>query len=340
MRASHLRRDVHSQLFQNLTQGSKMPRFSIIVPLTGDERLFDQTLASVLRDRSPSSEILVIHDGTYQDPHQLADEITFASTEKKSDLIAMFNHAVSLASGDFLAFIRPGIELSPDWQMKVEAAFQKPDIASVSPLITTSAEPHKIVTAGVEAGIGFQRKMSGARCRTTPSKLARISPLGPTSWAAFYRRSAIEQIHPVSEDLSSVFLDQEIAMSLRTIGLRTNFSPETNLAVERIGLITAEQKLAHGQSAQRTYRRHAISSGSFLRTASLIAWDLLNAPLQPWRFQQAVGRMSAIWHRREDREYRAHLTNMVSENQLLPLELPDHALKDRTLDLSPTRRAA
>jgi hypothetical protein len=318
-----------------------MPRFSIIVPLKGDERLFDQTLASILRDRPASSEILVIHDGTYQDPHQLGEEITFASTEKKSDLIAMFNHGVSLASGDFLAFIRPGIELSPDWQLTVEAAFHKPDIASVSPLITTPAEPRKIVTAGVEAGIGFQRKMSGARRRATPSKLARVSPLGPTSWAAFYRRSAIEQIHPVSENLSSVFLDQEIAMSLRTIGLKTNFSSETNLEVERSGLITAEQKLPHGQSAQRTYRRQAITGGSILRTASLIAWDLLNALLKPWRLQQAGGRISAIWHRREDRKYHAHLTKLVSENQLpLPLELSGHTLRDRALDLSPTRRAA
>ncbi len=318
-----------------------MPRFSIIIPLMGDERLFDQTLASILRDRSPSSEILVIHDGTYQDPHQLGDEITFVSTEKRCDLIAMFNLGVSLSSGDFIAFIRPGMELSPNWQLTVEDAFQKPHIASVSPLITTPAEPHKIVTAGVEAGTGFQRKLTGARWRTTPAKLKRVSPLGPTSWAAFYRRSAIEQIHPISENLSSVFLDQEIAMSLRTIGMGTKFSPETNLEVERAGLITGEQKLAHGQSAQRTYRRQSVAGASTLRTASLIVWDLLNAPLQPWRLHQAGGRISAVLHRREDREYGAYLTKLASENQLLlPLELPGRSLKESGMGLSTARRAA
>ena len=163
--------------------------------------------------------------GTYQDPHQLSDEITFVSTEKRCDLIAMFNRGVSLSSGDFITFIRPGVELSQDWQLTVEDAFQKPHIASVSPLITTHSEPQKIVTAGVEAGIGFQRKMTATRWRNTPTKIKRVSPLGPTSWAAFYRRSAIEQIHPISENLDSVFFDLEIAMSLRTIGMGTAFSP-------------------------------------------------------------------------------------------------------------------
>ena len=318
-----------------------MPRFSIIIPLTGDERLFDQTLASILRDRSPSSEILVIHDGTYQDPHQLSDEVTFVSTEKRSDLIAMLNRGVSLSTGDFLAFIRPGIELPSDWQLTVEDAFSKPHIASVSPLITTPAEPHKIVTAGVEAGVGFQRKMTGARWRTTPAKLKRVSPLGPTSWAAFYRRSAIEQIHPISENLSSVFLDQEIAMSLRTLGMGTLFSPETNLEIERPGLITGEQKLPHGQSAQRAFRRQAVTGRSVLRTATLVAWDLLNAPLQPWRLQQAGGRISAVLHRREDRERGAYLMTIAAENQsLLPLELPLPSARDSDLELPTTRRAA
>lgn len=318
-----------------------MPRFSIIIPLMGDERLFDQTLASILRNRSPNSEILVIHDGTYQDPHGLSDEITFASTEQRPDLIAMFNRGVSLSTGDLLAFIRPGIELPSDWESTVQDAFKKPNIASVSPLITTPIEPHKIVTAGVETGIGFQRKMAGARSRTTPAKLKRVSPLGPTSWAAFYRRSAVEQIHPISENLSSVFLDQEIAMSLRTIGMGTHFSPETNLEIERMGLITCEQKLPHGRSAQRTYRRQGIDGGSVLRTASLIAWDFLNAPLQPWRLRQAGGRVSAVLHRREDREQGDYLAKLAAHNQsLLPLELPFQASPYEASELSTSRRAA
>ena len=318
-----------------------MPRFSIIIPLMGDERLFDQTLASILRDRSPSSEILVIHDGTYQDPHQLSDEITFVSTEKRCDLIAMFNRGVSLSSGDFITFIRPGMELSQDWQLTVEDAFQKPHIASVSPLITTHSEPQKIVTAGVEAGIGFQRKMTATRWRNTPTKIKRVSPLGPTSWAAFYRRSAIEQIHPISENLDSVFFDLEIAMSLRTIGMGTAFSPETTLEVERTGLITREQKLAHGQSAQRTYCRHSIAGASIVKTALLIAWDLMNAPLQPWRLRQAGGRISAVLRRREDREYGAHLKKIASENQFrIPFEPPIQSAQDSRLDSSPARRAA
>ena len=318
-----------------------MPRFSIIIPLMDDERLFDQTLASILRDRSPSSEIFVIHDGTYQDPHQLSDEITFVSTEKRANLIAMFNRGVGLSNGDFVAFIRPGMELPADWQSTVEDAFKKPHIASVSPLITTPAEPHKIVTAGVETGIGFQRKMSGARWRTTPAKLKRVSPLGPTSWAAFYRRSAIEHIHPLSENLSPVFLDQEIAMSLQTLGMGIQFSPETNLEIERASLITSEQRLPHGQSAQRTYRRQAVSGRSVLRTTAMIAWDLLNAPLQPWRLQQAGGRMSAVLHRREDREQGAYLTKIAAESQSqLAFELPIQTANNSAPKLSTTRRAA
>ncbi len=44
------------------------PRLSIIVPYCRDEAAFETTLVSVLENRPNQCEVLVPHDGSYQDP--------------------------------------------------------------------------------------------------------------------------------------------------------------------------------------------------------------------------------------------------------------------------------
>ena len=58
-----------------------MSRFSIVIPIDGDDRRqneiqrFEDTLASVLRSRPRESQIIVVHNGRYEDPHGLGSEV-------------------------------------------------------------------------------------------------------------------------------------------------------------------------------------------------------------------------------------------------------------------------
>ena len=54
-----------------------MPRLSIVVFCFHDSQLLEETLVSVLQNRPDNSEVLVMHDGTYEDPYDLVDEVRF-----------------------------------------------------------------------------------------------------------------------------------------------------------------------------------------------------------------------------------------------------------------------
>ena len=52
-----------------------MSRFSIVVPILGHSKQTDDTLASALRYRPAESEVIIVHDGSYEDQYGLGDEI-------------------------------------------------------------------------------------------------------------------------------------------------------------------------------------------------------------------------------------------------------------------------
>lgn len=322
-----------------------MQRFSIIVPLLDDRRLFDDTLASVLRYRPAESQIIVPHDGTYDDPFNLGEEVEFVSTNQRSGLVELFNAAIGTATGDFIALLRPGIELANGWHDLVESKFDDGEVGSVSPIIVAPAHRQSIVAAGVNTGWGFNRIVVGSRARLAPRTFRRIAAVGPTSWAAFYRSSALNQIGLLGDQIDSHCLDVDVAMSLQRIGYRCELSPECVLTIERATLLERESSIPHGKSAQRGYRRYADPVNperSLAKTVTLVAGELLMSAILPWKFRHALGRLGAWKLRGRDIDYADHLLDIANqrirfdENQRDPIA---GSLRVRT-ESGPARRAA
>ena len=67
-----------------------IPRLSIVIPIGRDLTAFERTLISVLENPVDGSEVLVCHDGSYDDPFALGDEIRFviADSDNPLDLIS------------------------------------------------------------------------------------------------------------------------------------------------------------------------------------------------------------------------------------------------------------
>lgn len=295
-----------------------MHRFSIIVPLLDDRRLFDNTLASVLRYRPNSSQIIVAHDGTYDDPYNLQGEVDFVSTSSRSHLVRLFTEAIGESTGDFVALIRPGVEVASSWHEPVELKFEDANVASVAPIVVAPSQPQTIVAAGVTNEFGFRRRVVGAKSRIAPRNIRRIAPLGPTSWAAFYRRSALDPIGTSTQQLDPHYLDLDIALSLKTMGHACAFCPECVVNVERSSLIMRELLLPHGKSAQRAYRRHAAqlgSTSSLVQSACAFTQELLMSPFQPWKLQHACERWRAWPMAKLDRQYAEGLWHLAQDRR-------------------------
>ena len=287
-----------------------MYRFSIIIPVLGDRRLFDDTLASVLRYRSQSCEVIVVHDGTYEDPYGLDGEVKFISNQRRANLIRFFNFGIDQSSGELIALIRPGIELDEGWHSEIEESFEDQNIGSVAPIIVTTSEPDTIVAAGVTKRFGFNRDVEGASQKIARRTLDRIAPLGPTSWAAFYRRSALEMIETIGEELDACYLDLDLALSLKTLGFETRVCDHCVVSIERPKLIEKELASPHGQSAQRAYTRHEAQTGttsSIFQSACAFAKEVVTSPFRPVLFQHAILRLGALGKINTDQHFAQQL---------------------------------
>ena len=100
-------------------------------------------MASVLRSRPRQAQIIVVHDGSYEDPHGLGSEIDWV-VETSSNLASQFDLGVSASRGDLIVLIRPGVELDEGWDSSIEEAFEDPQVGSLTPLIVPSSRPGRI----------------------------------------------------------------------------------------------------------------------------------------------------------------------------------------------------
>lgn len=268
-----------------------MVQFSIIVPFLGDLQVFDDTLASVLRYRPANAQVIVAHDGMYQDRYGLSNELEFAVSGRKAQLIRLFNCGLRQANGEIVALLRPGVEVDENWHESIAQAFEDPNVGSVSPMIVSPLKLNRIVAAGVTSELGFRRRLAGLHSSTARRKLRTLSPLGPTSWAAFYRHSTLAQIGSCDEMLEPVYLDLDLALSIKTLGFKCAFASDCVVSIDRATPLLREANLAHGRSAQRALRRHA-NDPSLGTTLLTMTAELIRSPWRPWLLQHSIQRLS------------------------------------------------
>ena len=281
-----------------------MHRFSIIVPMQGDQRLFDDTLASVLRYRADNCQIIVVHGGNYADQYGLEDEVKFVAADRFSNnqrtgkqLLSHFlDCGVQNSNGKLIACLRPGIELAEGWDKPIVEAFEDKKVGSVSPIIVTPDNPDTIVVAGVKSSTGFRRKLVGSGSKISPRSLKRVDSIGPASWAAFYRASAILQVGDLNSQLDDLYVDLDTALSLKTLGYRHVLSDKCIAYVENATTIEFESTQPHGTSAQRASLRHqphSVTSSPWLGSITTFVSEVVASPLQRWKFRHAMQRLAA-----------------------------------------------
>lgn len=283
-----------------------MHQFSIVIPFHGNHTHFENTLASVLRYKTDNCEVVIVHDGSYEDPYELGEEVRAIKVHRSPNLIRFFNAGCECASGDLIAFLRPGTELTEGWNEPVEAAFANPKVGSVCPALVAAGRPKTLVAAGVDYKFGFRRSVVGNSARLNSRTADKHSPVGPTSWAAFFRAEAIATLDKIDSHMDEHFMDLEIALCLSTLGYECVFETDCVVSIASNGLVSREMKRPHGKSSQRAIRRHVLHLGTIAnqgRSIQAFAWEVLSAPLHPWTFKHALQRLKARPYNVTDEEF-------------------------------------
>ena len=281
-----------------------MSQFSIIIPLIGDRSLFEDTLASVLRYRPADCQIIVVHDGDYQDPYGLKDEVKFVVADEQN-LIGYLNVALCYVSGEFTTFVRAGVELDENWSDVVARAFEDANVGAVTPIIVSRGRPSKILAAGIAADSSWTRTIVGRGRRCSKKQIAKLAPHGPSSWMGVYRTSLLKSLAPFDERLESLYIDQDIASSMRALDLRNLLEMELVGFVDEDPGIFQESQLPHGRSAQRSVARYA--KKSFACLAKNFLRDVVCAPFSAWRLAHGMQRFVSRKNVAQDREHALRL---------------------------------
>ncbi len=288
-----------------------MNQFSVIVPYSGSLAAFEDTLASVLRHRPDRSQIIVPHDGTYNDPYGLQGEVDYVTSDQCSNLIQLLNLAMPSVAGDWTVLIRPGVELDENWQASLQSVIGDPDVGSVVPILIRCDRPRRMVSAGIRTDRTCTRQICGVGQYCSSLVAENWNAIGPSSWLAVYRSSVLRAIGPFDERLDSVYIDVDIALAISQLGLRTCVDPGFVATLDSDADILAEMKHPHGLSAQRAFQRFA-RTGNSNSLGNCLA-ELLQLPLRPWKLNHLWQRLGARKTQRLDDDFVRRLDLAAAE---------------------------
>ncbi len=298
-----------------------MNRFSLIVPFLGDQNAFEDTLATLLRYRPPGCEIIVAHDGTYDDRYHVAEEVTLVVSPRRAHLVRLFNCGLRAAHGEIVGLIRPGISLAENWHLAIETCLEDSRVGSVAPLIVDPRTRHRVVSAGVKRLAGFRRGNVGQGQPLARLTRDRLSALGPTSWAAFYRRSALDQVGTPDDSLDPVYMDLDLGLALQALGYRYQVAVDCVADIDRPVPLTREFETPHGRSAQRAFTRHSRDGGWGSLLQSCVR-ELFGSLVRPWLFQHQAQRFGARQFDRVDHAFRKRMKTRRSVLEIERREVP------------------
>lgn len=125
-----------------------IPQMTVVVPHLGCAESFEDTLASVLQHRNHDCEVVVTHDGGYDDPFSLGDEVRFV--ESSSDrLMDQLRSGAAAAHGRFVNVLTDGCRATDGWADAAMEAFDKQAIAFVTPVVCDPVTREPIHTGWV-----------------------------------------------------------------------------------------------------------------------------------------------------------------------------------------------
>ncbi len=109
----------------------RTPRLSIIVPFQQDQAAFEETLLSILENRPDDCQVVAAHNGAYQDPFDLGDEVEFV-VARSSRLTDLVRDAFDHTTAPLVHVIGTGCTATENWLDSAVRRMEKKQVAAVA----------------------------------------------------------------------------------------------------------------------------------------------------------------------------------------------------------------
>ena len=300
-----------------------MSRISIVVPLrAADTTAFEDTLASILRNLPDRCQIVVAHDGSYSDPHDLKSiGVKVVHVCDARSYGELYFAAISHCTAPIVHWLRPGVTVDESWCESAIDQFENSQVAAVTPLIVSDDHLDRILTAGITCGSGYRIKLVGSGNRVGIG--IRLDPLGPSAWAAFYRRSYLRAVSlQINQHVAGNF-DLELALSFRALGWLNVVDVNSVASMEHPAELSRSYQMVSGRDTQRILWRHHPGTllGSLKTTMTAGISELFSSLVSPRRGLHGLQRLAAATQfarRRELQKSLAALRHAVAQARTVP----------------------
>ena len=251
-----------------------IPQLSIVVPVHGDAAAFESTLISVLENQPAASEVIVSHDGSYDDPFDLGEEVRFVSADsgKYRDLVSTAAHQ---ARGRFVHLLSDGLLATGGWTEHAVHALDHFDTAAVAPVIR-SKHDQKIMAAGWSNGIARLGKPS----TKLPLKSKQATQVvGAYLQASFWRRDVLRSLSAAFDGHEVFEASMVYHYLLRKAGWRTDLVADSSVLCEFESLPWERVSLRRGMRLAAIRNHFAgMTSTQNLLSAGLACLSNLTSP--------------------------------------------------------------
>jgi hypothetical protein len=268
---------------------------SIVIPLHGAAKAFEDTLVAVLQNRPANCEVLVVHAGPYDDPYELASEVVFLEAPPESGLVDRLNLGFRASDAEVIHLLWCGVEVEEGWTEAAHEQFEDPGIAAVAPLVV-DATRRRLISAGVRRGLTGWRRPQAVGARLVKYRDRRMVCHAPDTLASFWRKSAWRAADGFDPVLAAPYALLDLALRFSVTGSRCIVEPQCVVAAtsaEPITLAASDE----GHQAERLYWKHAPHAGwqgSAPLHAAALACETLTSLAMPSRLPRLWGRTSAM----------------------------------------------
>lgn len=187
-----------------------MPRLSIIVPYRHDDLRMETTILSVLENRPRDCEVIVVHDGSYEDPYNLDDEVVYVEESRSASISTLLNAGLMAACSPVVCVLMDGVSAVGDWAEPALQHFQRAKVSAVAPLVQQAQR--------LLLGLNHNAINSPTRLQRAELEQICVAPIAagdtcvaPIAAAGFYRRKVMLALGGWAE-LSESTLDVELAI--------------------------------------------------------------------------------------------------------------------------------
>lgn len=319
-----------------------MPQLTVVVPLMDQVDAFENTLASILRYQDPRLELVVTHDGRYDDPHGILGEIenVVVATHRETSVLGRVAAAAHACHSPWIHWISPGIEVTDGWCDELLNDLARcPELGLVSPRIVAadrSEDGRCLASALLALPSGHAQYLEDVVGEEWSADQVMDQPnlAGPTGWGGFCRRHLLEQWQAQwgRIRLPQGYAELSLGLMVRHDGWSHQFTDSCLVASQEIAE-RIEQGIARDGRAAATLigRTQAGSAGTKLvRSLTYALQEAVSGIIYPGNLSVAIARLSHLSQATRQTSFE------MGDDPILTLPSATH---DRSVSGRPSRAA-